>query len=152
MITESDTTIERKVPWLGDIPLVGIPFRYDYTSTRRKELLVFLTPRIIRNDADSEFIKQVESERIHLQVEKAEQMHGPIFAVPPGEPEFIPEGEGLLEPIPTTVMPQENLNPEIINNQQPGGMIQQMSHQSELPKKPKKKPAIQSKFPFWGRD
>ncbi|WP_417390872.1 secretin N-terminal domain-containing protein [Gimesia sp.] len=152
MITESDTTIERKVPWLGDIPLVGIPFRYDYTSTRRKELLVFLTPRIIRNDADSEFIKQVESERIHLQVEKAEQMHGPIFAVPPGEPEFIPEGEGLLEPIPTTVMPQENLNPEIINNQQPGGMIQQMSHQSEQPKKPKKKPAIQSKFPFWGRD
>ncbi|WP_339673074.1 secretin N-terminal domain-containing protein [uncultured Gimesia sp.] len=152
MITESDTTIERKVPWLGDIPLVGIPFRYDYTSTRRKELLVFLTPRIIRNDADSEFIKQVESERIHLQVEKAEQMHGPIFAVPPGEPEFIPEGEGLLEPIPTTVMPQENLNPEIINNQQPGGMIQQMSHQSEPPKKQKKKPAIQSKFPFWGRD
>ncbi|MCA9004131.1 MAG: hypothetical protein KDA70_02570 [Planctomycetaceae bacterium] len=151
MITESDTTIERKVPWLGDIPLLGIPFRYDYTSTRRKELLVFLTPRIIRNDADSEFIKQVESERIHLQVEKAEQMHGPIFAVPPGEPEFIPEGEGLLEPIPTTVMPQENLNPEVINNQQPGGVIQQMSHQ-EPAKKPKKKPLIQPKFPYWGRD
>ncbi|WP_417384602.1 secretin N-terminal domain-containing protein [Gimesia sp.] len=151
MITESDTTIERKVPWLGDIPLLGIPFRYDYTSTRRKELLVFLTPRIIRNDADSEFIKQVESERIHLQVEKAEQMHGPIFAVPPGEPEFIPEGEGLLEPIPTTVMPQENLNPEVINNQQPGGMIQQMSHQ-EPAKKTKKKPLIQPKFPYWGRD
>lgn len=152
MITESDTTIERKVPWLGDIPLVGIPFRYDYTSTRRKELLVFLTPRIIRNDADSEFIKQVESERIHLQVEKAEQMHGPIFAVPPGEPEFIPDGEGLLEPIPTTVMPQENLNPEVINNQHQGGVIQQMSHQSEPLKKQKKKPLIQKKFPYWGRD
>ncbi|QDT93524.1 secretin N-terminal domain-containing protein [Gimesia algae] len=152
MITESDTTIERKVPWLGDIPLVGIPFRYDYTSTRRKELLVFLTPRIIRNDADSEFIKQVESERIHLQVEKAEQMHGPIFAVPPGEPEFLPDGEGLLEPIPTTVMPQENLNPEVINNQQQGGVIQQMSHQSEPLKKQKKKPLIQKKFPYWGRD
>ncbi len=152
MITESDTTIERKVPWLGDIPLIGIPFRYDYSSTRRKELLVFLTPRIIRNDADSEFIKQVESERIHLQVEKAEQMHGPIFAVPPGEPEFIPEGDGLLEPIPTTVMPQDNLNPDVINNQQPGGVIQQMSHQAEQPKKPKKKPLIQKKFPYWGRD
>lgn len=151
MITESDTTIERKVPWLGDIPVLGIPFRYDYVSTRRKELLVFLTPRIIRNDADSEFIKQVESERIHLQVEKAEQMHGPIFAVPPGEPEFIPEGEGLLEPIPTTVMPQENMNPEVINNQQPGGVIQQMSHQ-EPAKKPKKKTLIQPKFPYWGRD
>ena len=156
MITESDTTIERKVPWLGDIPVVGIPFRYDYTSTRRKELLVFLTPRIIRNDADSEFIKQVEAERIHLQVEKAEEMQGPIFAVPPGEPEFIPEGDGMLEAIPTTVMPQTNLNPEVKADPNWEGTIQQINYEKQQPvhssKKPVQQKRIQTKFPYWGRD
>ncbi len=148
MITESDTTIERKVPWLGDIPVIGIPFRYDYSSTRRKELLVFLTPRIIRNDADSEFIKQVEAERIHLQVDKAEQMQGPIFAVPPGEPEFMPDGDGLLEPVPTTVMPQTNLNPDA------DGGIQQIHYETEKkqPERAPKKSVIQRRFPYWGRD
>jgi len=153
MITESDTTIERKVPWLGDIPVVGIPFRYDYSSTRRKELLVFLTPRIIRNDADSEFIKQVEAERIHLQVDKAEQMQGPIFAVPPGEPEFIPDGEGLLEPIPTTVMPQTNLNPTLRIDSEASGGIQQMRYETDKqPMRAPKKSVKQRRFPYWGRD
>lgn len=154
MITESDTTIERKVPWLGDIPLLGIPFRYDSTSTRRKELLVFLTPRIIRNDADSEFIKQVEAERIHLQVEKAEEMQGPIFAVPPGEPEFMPAGPGTLEAIPTTIMPQSNLNMQDDPNGQ--GAIQQINHETaepvRSPKKPEKKKRFQTRFPYWGRE
>lgn len=159
MITESDTTIERKVPWLGDIPVLGIPFRYDYLSTRRKELLVFLTPRIIRNDADSEFIKQVEAERIHLQVEKAEDMHGPIFAVPPGEPEFMPDGPGMLEEIPTTVMPQSNLNPMPETPPAPalGGEIQQMNYETNskpaIPTKPAPKTRFKKpKFPYWKRD
>lgn len=156
MITESDTTIERKVPWLGDIPVVGIPFRYDYVSSRRKELLVFLTPRIIRNDADSEFIKQVEAERIHLQVEKAEEMQGPIFAVPPGEPEFIPEGDGMLEEIPTTVMPQSNLNPvpETLPAPAVNGEIQQMGYQApaKQPARSTKKLFKKPKFPYWKRD
>jgi len=82
MITKTDDTLERKVPWLGDIPLLGNAFRYDSTSTRRTELLIFLTPRIIRNDADSEFIKQVEWERMHAKRETAEEIHGPIFAIP----------------------------------------------------------------------
>ncbi|QDT95462.1 secretin N-terminal domain-containing protein [Gimesia aquarii] len=153
MITESDTTIERKVPWLGDIPFLGIPFRYDSSSTRRKELLVFLTPRIIQNDADSEFIKQVEAERIHLMEEKAEEMHGPIFAVPPGEPEFIPEGDGLLEPIPPAEMPQSNLNSSELIENESSGEIQQIGYDTEaLTKRSKKKPAKQRRFPYWGRD
>ena len=82
MITKSDETIERKVPWLGDIPWLGVPFRYDGTTTRRGELLIFLTPRIIYNDADSELIKQVEAERLHFLEQEAEEIHGPIYSVP----------------------------------------------------------------------
>ena len=37
----------RKLPWLGDLPVIGRLFRYDYNKLKRKELLVFLTPRVL---------------------------------------------------------------------------------------------------------
>ncbi|MEQ9408813.1 MAG: secretin N-terminal domain-containing protein [Fuerstiella sp.] len=83
MITKSDETLERKVPWLGDLPLVGSLFRYDGTNTARTELLIFLTPRIVYSDADSELIKQVEAERMHFIESEAEEIHGPLYSVPP---------------------------------------------------------------------
>lgn len=36
-----------KVPFLGDLPLLGKFFRYKSTDNRKRELLVFLTPHII---------------------------------------------------------------------------------------------------------
>jgi type II secretion system protein D len=85
MITKTDATLERKVPWLGDVPGLGALFRYDATETRRTELLIFLTPRIIGSDVDSELIKQIEAERLHFIEEEAEKIHGPLFGVPPEE-------------------------------------------------------------------
>ncbi len=83
MITKADSTLERKVPWLGDLPIVGKAFRYDGTTTSRTELLIFLTPRVITSDIDSELIKQIESERLHFIESEAEEMHGPLYSVPP---------------------------------------------------------------------
>lgn len=37
----------RKIPILGDIPLLGIPFRRTITSDVKTELLIFLTPYIV---------------------------------------------------------------------------------------------------------
>jgi len=36
-----------KVPFFGDIPIIGKLFRKDTNSDSRKELLIFLAPRII---------------------------------------------------------------------------------------------------------
>ena len=83
MITKTDENFERKVPYLGDIPVIGTLFRYDFSRARRSELLIFLTPRIISNDEDSELIKQIEMERISMIESEAEQVHGPIMAAPP---------------------------------------------------------------------
>lgn len=82
MITKSDDTLERKVPWLGDLPIVGRAFRYDSTTSRRTEMLIFLTPRIVLSDLDSELVKQVESERMHFIESDAEELHGPLYSVP----------------------------------------------------------------------
>lgn len=39
---------ERKVPILGDIPILGIPFRGVFDNKRRTELVIFITPSIVR--------------------------------------------------------------------------------------------------------
>ncbi|MFN3581702.1 MAG: type IV pilus secretin PilQ, partial [Pseudomonas sp.] len=42
---------QEKVPFLGDLPILGRAFRRDITSETKSELLIFLTPRIINNGA-----------------------------------------------------------------------------------------------------
>jgi type II secretory pathway component GspD/PulD (secretin) len=50
--TFQDTT--SKVPWLGDIPVLGWAFKSTSTTLVKKNLLVFLTPRIVRGALDLE--------------------------------------------------------------------------------------------------
>lgn len=88
MITKTDDKQERKVPYLSDIPLVGELFRYDLKRTRKTELLIFLTPRIVHNEAEAELVKEIESQRMSYIEEEAEAIHGPLFGVPE-EPEWI---------------------------------------------------------------
>jgi len=45
------TKNQNKVPFLGDIPFVGRLFRNDYNSNQKDELLVFLTPQILKEGA-----------------------------------------------------------------------------------------------------
>lgn len=97
MITASEDVIERKVPWLGDVPILGHAFRFDSITNRRTELLIFLTPRIIHCPEDMEFIKQVEAERMHFLVDEAEAIHGPLFATPA---DAFPVEEVPFQPIP----------------------------------------------------
>ena len=82
MITDSETVLERKVPWLGDLPILGNAFRFDSHNNERTELIMFLTPRIVHNEAESEMYKQIEWQRMHAFQEDAEEVHGPIFGIP----------------------------------------------------------------------
>lgn len=82
LISKSQDTITRKVPWLGDIPVLGHAFRFDSRSFRRSELLIFLTPRIVKGHTGNELIKQVESQRLHYCEADAEEIHGPIYGIP----------------------------------------------------------------------
>ncbi len=42
-----ESTDEAKVPWFGDLPAVGNLFKNSTRTQRKKELLVFVTPRLI---------------------------------------------------------------------------------------------------------
>jgi len=39
-----------KVPLLGDLPLIGLAFRHESKSASRKNLLIFVTPTIVKNN------------------------------------------------------------------------------------------------------
>ncbi|MGH8021326.1 MAG: type II secretion system protein GspD, partial [Opitutaceae bacterium] len=47
LVQDSEATTTRKVPILGDIPLLGRAFTGEADSTERTELVFFLTPRIV---------------------------------------------------------------------------------------------------------
>lgn len=83
MITKSMQVVERKVPILGDIPYVGLLFRYDLQQQRRKELLIFLTPHVIHDPREAERLKREEVVRMHFPYADAEQMHGQILEPEP---------------------------------------------------------------------
>lgn len=83
LINSRDESFTNKAPFLAEIPLIGHIFRYDSRTTRRVELLVFLTPRIITGALDEETIKEVEMGRIHFIESEAEELQGPLRAVPP---------------------------------------------------------------------
>ncbi len=46
------------VPFLMDIPLLGGLFRRQVTSNNRTELVMFVTPHIVRSDADADAIRE----------------------------------------------------------------------------------------------
>jgi len=44
---QTDRTTTTKVPWLGDLPVIGFLFRKTDRINDRTELLIFITPRIV---------------------------------------------------------------------------------------------------------
>jgi hypothetical protein len=49
---------------LGDLPLFGHLFRFDSVTNKKTELLIIMTPHIVRNEADAEAIKRAEAARM----------------------------------------------------------------------------------------
>ncbi len=114
LITSRTDEVHRKVPWLGDIPILGYAFRYDFLQTRRTELLIFLTPRIVWDDAEAEHIKDVEMARIHFIESEAEEMHGPLRGVPAEE--LYPTGLDPSYPQPMHGHPEGTILPSPVTS------------------------------------
>ena len=56
----------RKVPILGDIPVLGFPFKRTVKSDVKKELMIFLTPYIVRDPKRMENLAAVELHKTEL--------------------------------------------------------------------------------------
>jgi general secretion pathway protein D len=60
---DSEKSVQ-KVPFLGDIPLLGRLFRKDTTKSVKTNLMIFITPHIISTFEEAEKIKQEKEKYI----------------------------------------------------------------------------------------
>ena len=66
LITTEEKSVENKIPVLGDLPYIGPLFRDIHKEKRRVELLIFLTPKIMRSKTAAKDITTNELKREHL--------------------------------------------------------------------------------------
>jgi type II secretion system protein D len=78
LMTSNRETLERKVPFLGDVPLLGNLFRYESDVNKKTELLIIMTPYIISDDEDYEMIKMMESQRMSWCLGDVASLHGDV--------------------------------------------------------------------------
>jgi type II secretion system protein D len=120
LLTKRDEVLHRRVPLLADVPLLGSLFRYDSSRQRRTELLIVMTPHVVRSRHDSEVLKQIESARMSWCLADVVDLHGPAglrsrgdmlgaaeapalypTATPEEVGQIMPPGEELISPTPS---------------------------------------------------
>lgn len=62
LIERTERDSKQGVPYLKDLPLLGVLFRSSSVSDRKSELLVFLTPRVIRSDTEGRFVSRAAAD------------------------------------------------------------------------------------------
>ena len=50
IFTQDKRSTQDKVPFLGDIPFLGALFRDNSETNNKTELMVFITPHIVKDD------------------------------------------------------------------------------------------------------
>jgi general secretion pathway protein D len=94
IIKNSSTTTTNKVPVLGDIPLIGNLFRSTSKARNKTELLVFLTPRVVRSDAEARTIRERTEKQLEPKtLEKVLKTQGQTGAQESKPPTKEPEQE-----------------------------------------------------------
>ncbi len=66
LIREDRINQVRKIPLLGSIPLIGFLFRHTVDSVERTNLIIFVTPRVMRNDAVAQATTEAWSRKTGL--------------------------------------------------------------------------------------
>lgn len=70
LLKDSVAVVDSKVPILGDIPLIGYLFKNSKTKVQKTNLLIFLTPYIIKDSADLEEVTRMTNARKEIFREK----------------------------------------------------------------------------------
>ncbi len=78
LINKRDDKEQRGIPWLGDLPYVGALFRYRRQDKSKQELLIIMTPHIIRNPMDADRVFAEESRKMHWSLDDVQAIHGAI--------------------------------------------------------------------------
>ncbi len=66
LMQDSKTSTDSKIPGLGDIPLIGALFHHKLIADAKTELIIFLTPYIVRTPSDLIVVSQDERRRADI--------------------------------------------------------------------------------------
>ncbi len=64
LISDETSQAERKIPLLGDIPLIGWLFKLQSKGLKKTNLMIFLTPHILEEAEDLDQIRQQKSDEM----------------------------------------------------------------------------------------
>jgi general secretion pathway protein D len=85
---------EEKVPILGDIPLLGLLFKHKKTDDEKKELLIFMTPHIVKHP--TELAAHTDRERMNAEESRKafteEELNRYFDKIPTAAPPESPSG------------------------------------------------------------
>lgn len=90
LTSDQDVKVHSKIPFLGDIPVLGFFFSHDANTRERRSLIVFVTPTVVHTREDQEALLQQELTRRRTGLkEQVEAMMNPDTATE----EAAPAGE-----------------------------------------------------------
>jgi type II secretion system protein D len=145
LIRSSTEDSESKVPVVGDIPLLGNLFRATVNTSTKTELLIVVTPRVVRTVEDARRVSQEERDypaipdrvREHRLMRHLQAVPGQPRVQPPFEPLPLPQDSGGYgepesapyaplpgeygPPLPVSVGPAASYLPPVVQGQ-PGAL------------------------------
>ena len=145
LISKNKNESHRSVPWLGDLPLIGNLFRFDSTSCERTELLIIMTPHIIRTAADAEALKREEAARMSWCLCDVIKIHGEAGLNPRGGAWGAADVKVVYPDSPEITLPGEHVAPEAVpapsgQPHAPATTVPQPSNQPIVPPLPSTAP------------
>lgn len=83
LMRDNDTVIENKVPLLGDIPFLGNLFKKTEKTTLKTELLIFLSPKILKSIKELQDITQESKDKLDIleQTQTTKELKSAVKAV-----------------------------------------------------------------------
>jgi general secretion pathway protein D len=110
LIQDSESRGRDRIPVLGEIPVVGNLFGTTNSTNIRTELIVFITPRVIRNPEDARDVSEELRSRLKsLRPTPLSRAAPPVPNVAPPPPRTVPEPPSPRPPqrlLPPAVLPR----------------------------------------------
>ena len=76
LIRDDKQTIEKKIPFVSDIPLIGALFKHRTDQLQKTNLLIFITPRVLGSQHDLEELTEQKRQQIQPALERLETDSG----------------------------------------------------------------------------
>jgi type II secretion system protein D len=90
LISRNENKTENKVPWLGDLPGLGVLFRYRQQVKSKQELMVIMTPHVVRTPLERARYLVEEGRKMDWVIPDAARLHGPTNMGPLLDPPAVP--------------------------------------------------------------